>query len=74
MIVYFHCPRELALERNRERRQNISDRALHIVYHRMEPPDNPDLTIDTSKTAPQEAVELILRFVNRLYRLPEATR
>ncbi|HEY1373710.1 MAG TPA: AAA family ATPase [Candidatus Binatia bacterium] len=74
ITVYLNCPRGVALERNRERRQNISDRALHIVYHRMEPPDNPDLTIDTSKTAPQEAVELILRFVNRLYRLPEATR
>jgi tRNA uridine 5-carbamoylmethylation protein Kti12 len=73
-IVYLNCPREMALERNRKRQQNISDRALHIVYHRMEPPDNPDLTIDTSRTPPQDAAELILSFVNRPYRAPEATR
>ncbi|HEY1372288.1 MAG TPA: ATP-binding protein [Candidatus Binatia bacterium] len=72
MIVYFHCPRELALQRNRERRQNISERALHIVYHRMEAPENPHLAIDTSTTAQQEAAELILSFVTRLYRTSEA--
>ncbi|HEY6198358.1 MAG TPA: AAA family ATPase [Candidatus Binatia bacterium] len=59
--IYLHCPREVALQRNRERALRISDRALHIVYHRMEPPDRPDLTIDTSKCAPEEAAELILR-------------
>jgi len=61
VTVYLHCPRELALQRNRERRPNISERALHIVYHRMEPPDHPDLAIDTSKTTPEQAAELICR-------------
>ncbi len=60
-IVYLHCPRELALRRNRARRQNISERALHIVYHRMERPDNPDLTIDTTKTSAQKAAETIFQ-------------
>jgi tRNA uridine 5-carbamoylmethylation protein Kti12 len=62
-MVYLHCPRELALQRNRERRQNISERALHIVYHRMEPPANPDLAIDSTKTSAQEAAELIFQHV-----------
>jgi len=63
VIVYLHCARELALQRNRERRLKISERALHIVYHRMEPPDHPDLAIDTSKTTPEQAAELICRRV-----------
>src|SRR5262249_43184902 len=63
VIVYLNCARETALQRNRERRPNISERALHIVYHRMEPPDRPDLAIDTSKTMPEEAAELICRRV-----------
>ncbi|HKA32320.1 MAG TPA: AAA family ATPase [Candidatus Binatia bacterium] len=63
VTVYLNCARETALRRNRERRPNISERALHIVYHRMEPPDRPDLAIDTSKTMPEEAAELICRRV-----------
>lgn len=63
VTVYLHCPREIALQRNRERALRISDRALHIVYHRMEPPDHSDLTVDTSESAPGEAAELIFRRV-----------
>jgi adenylylsulfate kinase-like enzyme len=63
VTVYLHCPREIALQRNRERALKISERALHIVYHRMEPPDHPDLTADTSESAPEEAAELIFRRV-----------
>ena len=63
VTVYLHCPRELALQRNRERLLKISERALHIVYHRMEQPDRPDLAIDTSKNTPEQAAELIHRRV-----------
>ncbi len=72
MVVYLHCPLELALVRNRERRQNISERALHIVFHRMEPPEKPDLTIDSTKISAHEAAELILTVVNQLNRSSEA--
>ena len=63
VTVYLNCPRELALQRNSERLLKISERALHIVYHRMEPPAEADVVIDTSKTAPSEAAEMILRRV-----------
>ncbi len=63
VTVYLHCPREMALRRNRERRENISERALHIVSHRMEPPDDADLSIDTSKATAEEAAERILQRV-----------
>jgi predicted kinase len=63
VTVYLHCPRETALQRNRGRRPNISERALHIVYHRLQTPNDPDLTIDTSRNAAPEAAELIFRYV-----------
>lgn len=63
VTVYLDCPRALALARNRERRQNISDRALHIVYHRMESPESPDLKIDTASASAEAAAESIFDFV-----------
>jgi predicted kinase len=63
VTVYLDCPREVALARNRARRPNIAERALHIVYHRMEPPDAPDLTIDTASVSPEAAAERIFDFV-----------
>ena len=63
VTVYLDCPREVALARNRERRPNIAERALHIVYHRMEPPDAPDLKIDTASVTPESAAERIFNFV-----------
>jgi tRNA uridine 5-carbamoylmethylation protein Kti12 len=72
VTVYLDCPRELALARNRERRPNISERALHIVYHRMEPPDFPDLKITTATVSPEAAAERIFAFVTAVDRRPEA--
>ena len=63
VTVYVDCPREVALKRNRERRPNIAERALHIVYHRMEPPAAPDLTIDTAVTSAEIAARRIFNFV-----------
>ena len=63
VTVYFDCPREVALARNRERRPNISERALHIVYHRMEPPEAPDLKIDTASVSPETAAKRVFDFV-----------
>jgi tRNA uridine 5-carbamoylmethylation protein Kti12 len=61
--VYLHCAREVALARNRERRPNIAERALHIVYHRMEPPDSPDLRIDTASVSAEAAAERIYGWI-----------
>jgi len=63
LTVYLHCPLEVALSRNRERRPNISEKAVHIVFHRMEPPKKPSLTIDTATTTADVAAEMILKLV-----------
>ena len=72
VTVSLECPREVALARNRERRPNISERALHIVYHRMEPPESCDLTIDTASTSAEAAAERIFNFVTSLASRVEA--
>jgi tRNA uridine 5-carbamoylmethylation protein Kti12 len=72
ITVHLDCPREVALARNRERRPNIAERALHIVYHRMEPPDAPDLKIDTASVTPEAAAERIFKFVTSVGHQSEA--
>ena len=72
VTVALDCPRDVALARNRERRPNISERALHIVYHRMEPPESPDLKIDTASASAEEAAERIFNFVTALGQRAEA--
>jgi adenylylsulfate kinase-like enzyme len=63
LTVYLHCPLNVARERNRERRPNISEKALHIVFHKMEPPENPTLSIDTAKTPAQDAAAKVLKLI-----------
>jgi adenylylsulfate kinase-like enzyme len=63
ITVYLHCPLQVALERNRARQPNISEKALYIVYHRMEPPTDPTLRIDTATTTPTEAAAQIFEAV-----------
>jgi predicted kinase len=72
VTVSLDCARDVALARNRERRPNISERALHIVYHRMEPPQSPDLKIDTAAASAEEAAERIFNFVTALAPRAEA--
>jgi adenylylsulfate kinase-like enzyme len=63
VTVYLDCPLPVALQRNRVRQPNISDKAVHIVFHRMEPPKNPTLKIDTATTMPAEAAATIFELV-----------
>ena len=71
LTVYLDCPRAVALERNRERRSQIAERALHIVYHRMEPPEFPSLKIDTQSTSAEAAAERIFDLMKRADRRSE---
>jgi bifunctional enzyme CysN/CysC len=64
VTIFLDCPREVAVKRNRERRPNITERALHIVYYKMEPPENPDLRIATSTTTAEAAAERIYEWIN----------
>jgi adenylylsulfate kinase-like enzyme len=52
--------------------RDIAERALHIVYHRMEPPDAPDLKIDTASVTPEAAAERIFKFVTSVGHQSEA--
>ncbi|MBI4526813.1 MAG: ATP-binding protein [Deltaproteobacteria bacterium] len=63
ITVYLHCPLEIALKRNRERQANISERAVHIIFHQMEPPNNPGVTIDTATTTATAAADAIFEFI-----------
>jgi adenylylsulfate kinase-like enzyme len=63
VTVFFDCPLEVALQRNRERQRNISEKALHIMFHRMEPPKNPTIRIDTTTTTGAEAAAKIFELI-----------
>jgi adenylylsulfate kinase-like enzyme len=63
ITVYLECPLNLALERNRQRRPNVTEKALHIIFHKMQRPENPTITIDTAATSPAEAARKIFNFI-----------
>jgi adenylylsulfate kinase-like enzyme len=63
ITVYLECSLKLALERNRERRPNVSVKALHIVFHKMERPENPPVTIDTAAMSAPDAAAKIFNFI-----------
>jgi adenylylsulfate kinase-like enzyme len=64
ITVYLDCPLQVALQRSRERQPNISAKAVHIVFHRMEPPNNPTVQIDTATTTPADAAAKIFEGVS----------
>jgi adenylylsulfate kinase-like enzyme len=63
ITVYLECPLNLALERNRQRRPNVTEKALHIIFHKMERPENPTITIDTAATSAPDAARKIFNFI-----------
>ncbi|HTM08529.1 MAG TPA: AAA family ATPase [Verrucomicrobiae bacterium] len=71
LTVHLECRREAALKRNQQRRPKISDRALHIVYHRMERPERPGIAIDTETTGAEAAAERIFDRVTSFEPRPE---
>jgi tRNA uridine 5-carbamoylmethylation protein Kti12 len=73
ITVYITCPVEIAIQRNRERQPTLAERVVHIMSHRMEPPDNPNLTIDTSSVAAAQAAESIFNFIQAVTERPTAS-
>jgi adenylylsulfate kinase-like enzyme len=63
ITVYVECPLSTALGRNRRRQANISEKAIHIIFHKFEPPMNPTIKIDTTVTAPAPAADQIFEFI-----------
>jgi tRNA uridine 5-carbamoylmethylation protein Kti12 len=64
VTVYLDCPLEVALKRNQERQPNISARVVHIMFHKMEPPEHPSLRIDTRLTTPAAAAAKVFDLIN----------
>lgn len=60
MVAYLHCSLKTCLERNRKRKPALPEKVVHIIDKAMERPVNPDISIDTDETSPQEAVSIIL--------------
>lgn len=63
ITVYLACPLSIALDRNRARQPNIPDKAIHIIFHKIEPPQNPTLQIDTAMTSAVQAAAEIFEFI-----------
>ncbi len=63
--VYLDCPLSVALQRNKKRTPNISDRAIHIIHRKMEPPECPEIRLDIASLSPEDAVRKILEYVRR---------
>lgn len=64
LTVYVKCSLATALKRNRRRRPKIPEKAVHIIYHRFEPPKWPDAVIDTENLTLAQAVKVILALLN----------
>ena len=72
--VYVRCSLETCLRRNRERGSPVPERAVHIIWSEFEPPEKPDVEVDTDRLKPEEAAEIVLSFVGAPSRLERAFR
>jgi len=70
--VYVCCSLETCLRRNRERGSPVPERAVHIIWNEFEPPETPDVKMDTDHLSPEEAAERVLSFVRAPSRLEQA--
>jgi len=61
--VYIHCSLETCLRRNQERGSPVPERAIHIIWKEFEPPEKPDLKINTDLTTPEAAAQRILESI-----------
>ncbi len=70
--VYVRCSLETCLRRNRERGSPVPERAVHIIWSEFEPPEKPDVEVDTDRLNPEQAADIILSFVRTLSGLRQA--
>jgi adenylylsulfate kinase len=64
LTIYLSCPLATALARNKSRRPNISEKALHIMFHRMRAPQHPTLLVNTDRISPTDAAGKIAEYIN----------
>ena len=75
ITVYLDCPLELALQRNKKRQPNIPEKAVHIIFRQMEPPEGPTLKIATGKVTASDAAKKIFELIkNQRRRTDDASR
>jgi len=65
--VYVHCSLETGLRRNRERGGHVPERAVRIVWSEFEPPELPDVEIDTDCLGPKEAARIVLGMIKAFF-------
>lgn len=65
LTIYLHCSLKTSLLRNKKRKPKILEKAVHIIYHQMEEPKKPDVSIDTDKVGPEGAISKILREIRK---------
>ena len=70
--VYVRCSLGTCLRRNRERDSPVPERAVHIIWSEFEPPETPDVEVDTDRLSPEEVAERVLSFVRAPSRLERA--
>jgi len=70
MTVFNDCSLETCLKRNRERASPIPEKAINIIWNMFERPDQPEVYIDTENIGVGEAVEIILKELEKHEGLP----
>jgi predicted kinase len=65
VTISLDCPLSVARARNKKRRPNISDTAVHIIHSRMEPAESPDIKLDTSTVSASDAAQKIFEYVKQ---------
>lgn len=63
ITIYTRASLETCLKRNRKRKPSLPEKVVHIIYHSFEKPRGPEISIDTEKVKPNQAVKLILKKV-----------
>ncbi len=64
-IIHMDCSLKTALERNRKRYPRIPEKAVHIIFHQMEKPKNPEIFIDAEKLNVAQSAEKIFNFIKK---------
>jgi len=59
--IFLYCSLKTCLERNQKRKPSFPERVIHIIDAEIEKPEKPDISIDTDKIKPEEAVSQILK-------------
>lgn len=73
VTVFVDCTFETCLKRNREREKPIPEKAVSIIWKRFERPDEPDVHINTENAGTEEAVETILKELEKYADTPCST-